>query len=342
MAKVVGGLRLVVRQPKAKRGVALSKIDNDLAYSAEVSGRVSQNKARLGEKLRARSSGKTWKASLRDEVADRDKALEIQHALSVGATVRLTGKAGPGVINRRNTIHEEQREEIEDQYQKDRRRHLPDLSRWIVTMKVPLWDHTGDGLKSFAWAIAISQTQARAITLHLGPEVIKAGLKHDKGIAQYVRDQIQRRLKSEFAKLGEPTPEFFIIVEATELGPLHIHGAITEPGNPKSLKAIKRALKAAGGKWVGPSGKVSGRQLSLAKLETSVRWMGYVTKWRLQSAKRLNGPVMACSNGLRTRAKHWYTAARVHGLLIKPGATYQDYGDLLAAFERENTAGPLI
>ena len=88
----------------------------------------------------------------------------------------------------------------------------------------------------------IGQTQARSVTLRLGPEVIARARAHNRGFASYIRDQIQRRLKAEFDKLGEPAPEFFIVIEDTEFGEPHVHGAVTDPGRPGSCDVIRRAL----------------------------------------------------------------------------------------------------
>jgi hypothetical protein len=340
MTKLIELPRMNAAAAKKRPSTTIADIDQELAIDAELSARVADNRGRVRDQLRARNSKKTWKAPARDELADRDIMMEIQRAILRGATVRLTGKKRAGVIWRRVPIHVNEWAVIDKEYRDAKRRHGPDLSSWIATFWVPLWAHTGDRLKALAWSMMMSETQARSITLRLGPEIIARGRNHKRGFAAYMQGQIQKNLKAEFDKVGEPTPEFFIILEDTELGEVHVHGAVVEPGHPRSHAAIRRALLAAGGNWVGPSGVRSGRQLDSPKLETAFRWVSYALKWGFQSSERLGGPIVAASNGLRKRSRAWFNAARRNGFTIKPDRAWHDHGDLLAAYRRENTAGP--
>jgi hypothetical protein len=334
--------RIAKRLAKARQPFSISDLDNEFAAEAEFGVRVTQDALRLRSKLASRNSGKTWKAPTRDPIVDRDVFVDMQRAWRCGATVKLAAKAGPLVVVRRYPIHVNEWKKIDQDIQRQRRRQMPDLSKWIITIQVPHWDHTGDKLKALSWAMMMNQTQCRSITLRLGPDRIAVGSTHKHGIARYMHGLIQRQLKAEFAKLGERPPEFFIVIEATEFGEVHIHGAVTMSGHDQALPAIRKALKAAGGKWVGPSGVTSGRQLDTKKLTTSIRWMHYASKWALQSADRIDGSVFAASNDLRTRGQAWYNAARKHGFVIRPGPAWTDHGSLLDEHEREVTCGPLL
>ena len=311
---------------KAKRPVSLSDIDQDVANEKELGLRVSQNAARLGEKLASRRSGKVYTSPRRDPFADRDIFLEIQGTLERQGIVRLARRTGPGVISRRIPVHLNEWDDIKKADNSLRRRLKPD-ERWTKTILAPGWDHTGDMLKGLAWAMVMFERQGRAMTLRLGPEVITAARLHPKGFAQFMRRRIKAYLDKAMKPFGLPSSEFFFAVEDTEFGEVHLHGAILAPADPGAFKAMRKALKRAGGVW---RSKDTGRQLDTPELYSPVRWVNYIAKWRLGSALNLDSKVSAATQGVRRMAQVWYRQARASGAAIDPLTAYQRDKNLLA------------
>ena len=312
--------------PKAIFG---NKDDVKLANDTERSLELAENRSRF-DKLFGHGplSKNPFAAPRRDTLADRQICKEIQHALMVGATVKLTGLRGAGVIKRGIPIYEIKRSEIHDEYQKDRRSYsLNGMAKWTKTFWVPHWDHTGDKLKALAWAMCLHIDGGEAFTLRLGPEVISA--TDSARLTAYVRDRITAELRIRFKTISQEPPDFCFAIEATELGQIHIHGAATMGAAPEAdrkcaVKALRSALKAAGGHWFGPSSRNTGHQVRTSRLTTAIKWIDYSSKWNLGSAKQLGGQVFSASTGMRSAAKDWYHHARLTGEPILPGPAWQD------------------
>lgn len=310
---------LTVRRSASGR---LSDLDMDIGKERERAFEVAQNDARIKARLRASASRKVHRASRNDELQDRDIFQEIRDSLQAGASIKLASKAGRGVIKRRTPIHDPEWKEIKAEDRKEKRKHTTQ-DRWVKTMWVPQWTHTGDQLKGMAWAIAMHERGGRTLNLNLGPEVIEAGRRDPQGFAIYMRRRMSRHLKTAATRLGLPVPEFFFMIEDSDLGEAHLHGSILLPQDKKAYGAFRTALRAAGGNWRGGG---SARQLDTQKLDTPVRWIAYISKWRLGTAFKIQGKTFAATNGVRTMAKEWYQTARATGQVLRPGSHYLDTG----------------
>ncbi len=299
-------------------------MDMDIAKDRERGLEVAQNAARINERLRASASGKVHPKSRNDELQDRDIFQEILGSLRAGASVKLAAKSGRGVIKRKTPIHYPEWTKIWAEDRKEKKAHMtPDT--WVKTMWVPHWDHTGDQLKGMAWGIAMYERGGRTLSLNLGPEVIEAGRRHNQGLAIYIRRRISGHLKVAASRLGLPVPDFFFMVEDSDLGDVHLHGGILLPDDKKARDAFRAALRAAGGAWRGGR---NARQLNTVKMDTPVRWVGYINKWRLGTAVRINGKTFAATNGIRSVAKEWYQTARSTGQVLRSGPQYRDTGTI--------------
>ena len=300
----------------------LSDIDTAIANEKERGLRVLENDLRMKARVAAASSGKVFATPRNDPLADRDIVLEIQASLKAGASVRITGSTAAGVIRRKAPIHGKEWKKIRAQDRKDYKLH-PGLSTWIKTFWVPHWDHTGDALKGVAWAAAMFEAKAMALTLRLGPEVISAARSSPHGFAVHMRRRLAREMKRVATEIGCAVPEFFFIVEDTDMGEVHLHGAIMIPDDPVVCKRVRKGLAVAGGKW--PSA-ASGRQVDTPELETAQRWINYIQKWRLGSAVRLQGKTFAATNGIRSMGRDWYQNARTTGLVLRADRSWSDFG----------------
>jgi len=310
---------LAVRRSASGR---LSDSDMVFAKERERALEVTQNDARMKERLRASASGKVHRASRNDELQDRDIFQEIRDSLRAGASVRLASKTGRGVIKRRTPIHAPEWTKIKAEDRKEKRNHkTPDT--WIKSIWVPHWTHTGDHLKGMAWAIAIHERGGRTLNLNLGPEVIEAARGDRLGFAVHIRRRITRHLKPVAARLSLPVPDFFFMVEDSDLGDVHLHGGILLPHDKHARDAFRAALMTAGGDWRGGR---NARQLNTQELDTPVRWIAYISKWRLGTAIKIQGRTFAATNGVRTMAKDWYQTARATGQVLRPGSHYLDTG----------------
>ena len=310
---------LAVRRSASGR---LADLDMDISKERERAFEIAQNEARMKERLRAAASGKVHPTSRNDELQDRDIFQEIRDSLKVGASVRLAAKTDRGVIRRKTPIHGPQWMKIKAEDRKEKRNHKTH-DTWVKTMWVPHWDHTGDHLKGLAWAIVMHERTGRTLTLDLGPEVIEAARRDPQGFAIYMRRRISRRLKFAANRLGLPVPEFFFMVEDSDLGEAHLHGGILLPDDKRAYTAFRAALREAGGAWRGGG---SARQLDTQKLDTPVRWIAYISKWRLGTAFKVQGKTSAATNGVRSMAKEWYQTARATGQVLRPGPHYLDTG----------------
>lgn len=310
---------LTVRRSASGR---LSHLDMDIAKERERALEVTQNDARMKERLRASASGKVHRTSRNDELQDRDIFQEIRDSLRAGASVRLAAKTGRGVIKRKTPIHDPEWTKIRAEDRKEKNNHKT-RDTWVKTMWVPQWDHTGDHLKGMAWAIAMHEQGGRTLSLNLGPEVIIAGRRDPQGFAIYMRRKITRRLKIAASRLAMPVPDFFFMIEDSDLGEAHLHGAILLPNDKRAYNAFRTALREAGGDWRGGG---SARQLDTRELDTPVRWIAYISKWRLGTAFKINGKAFAATNGIRSMAKKWYVTARLNSEVLRSGHQYHDTG----------------
>lgn len=312
---------LAVRRRASGR---LSDIDMEIAKERERGLEVAQNDAHVKQRLRASASGKVHHNRRNDPLRDRDIFQEIRDSLRAGASVKLASRASRGVIKRKTPLHDPDWQKIRAEDRKEKRSHTT-RDTWIKTIWVPHWTHTGDQLKGMAWAVAMHERRGRTLNLNLGPEVIEAGRRNPQGFAIYMRRRISKNLQVVANRMSLPVPEFFFMIEDSDLGEAHLHGGILLPDDKPAYQAFRVALRSAGGEWRGGG---SARQLDTQALDTPIRWIAYISKWRLGSAMKINGKPYAATNGIRAMAKDWYETARATGHVLKPGADYLDTGTI--------------
>jgi hypothetical protein len=322
---VIWGKMIPVVTPRPSRCAreAGSKLDGERAREVERSLALRERMARSHEKLSALRSKKARIDRRRDELLDRDLAREIYETFRLKGDVRLAARKAPGVIVRKTPVHEVIWEEIKKQGKKLRKANPPP-SRWVKRLWVPHWDHTGDRLKAFAWAAVMSKRPCLVFTLHLSEKVLDAARRHSRGFTAYLRDRIQRELRRAGSGQVGARPSFFFGVEASELGKIHLHGAIEADDGEKAH--IRAALKRAGG-WNGAP--LSGREVHLKEAESLARWTAYLQKWSRGSERIVEGPTLAATSELRSEAKEWFSKARVTGETLRHDQLYFER-DLLA------------
>ncbi|MHC3127909.1 hypothetical protein OB03_11735 [Brevundimonas sp. GN22] len=318
--RVVSQSSIITKSKKAGKHL-VPALDMALAIDREEALEIAQREARIRSKLAAAQSGNVHVEPRNSVHQDAAIFQEIRDSLKAGASIKLTTKQGRGVI-KREALYIKDWKKIRAEDRKANRQHR-DLNDWVKTMWMPHWDHTGDRLKALAWCLAMNEQGARTMTLRLGTEVIEAGLADPKGLSTHLLRRINRHLKKAANDLDLPVPEHFFMVEASDLGEVHIHGAILLPSNAKAYKAFRQALIAAGGEWRGGG---SARQLDTQALQTPVRWTGYINKWRLGSALKIQGKAFAATHGVRRMGKDWYKRATANNAVLRPGQNYTDFG----------------
>lgn len=261
--RVVSQSSIITKSKKAGKHL-VPALDMALAVDREKALEVAQREARIRSKLAAAQSGNVHVEPRNSLHQDAAIFQEIRDSLKAGASIKLTTRKGRGVIKREGTSYIKNLKKIRAEDRKANRQHR-DLNDWVKTMWMPHWDHTGDRLKALAWCLAMNEQGARTMTLRLGTEVIEAGLADPKGLSTHLLRRINRHLKKAAYDLDLPVPEHFFMVEASDLGEVHIHGAILLPSNAKAYKAFRQALIAAGGEWRGGG---SARQLDTQALQT--------------------------------------------------------------------------
>lgn len=264
-----------------------------------------------GQRIRDRLGKKTPKDVRGNAYTDDMIFLKIQSIMNAGSSVRFAAGKGPGV-SVVGDISEPPKDPSElihsDDYDQE------------VSIYVPLWKHTGDKLKTFAWVMAMRDhgPRGRALNLNIGPDVIRMAERAQRargiGFARFLRDRMTKHLRKALRPFGLEAPEFFIWVEADRAERAHTHGVIVIPEHPSQtrvVRAIRAALKAAGGRWKPGEHE---NQLRLKNMYNPAGWAAYVTKWMNLSRLRMqNDSTLAASGGVRSRAKAWYEEARKSG-----------------------------
>lgn len=293
---------------------------DELMADQEAQLRGIEKTKRKREALRRVMGKKTPLDPRSDPEADDEVFQWLQGLLSGGVPVRLTGRWRPGVIyggitkdlNKSGILEPEG---IDPDPHKDGSR----------TVWVPAWKHTGPKLKTFAWAISMVQSggRIRTFNLNLGVDVIAMAQvararSRPIGFARYIRERMTKRLASALAPFGLPTPEFFFWVEARNQQLAHLHGVIVMPDQPsiKIDRAIRAALKNAGGQWNPAEHE---RQLKIDTMTGPAGWARYMSKWRLLTRLELQDDnTVAATQGVRSRARDWYVTKRASGDLVSP------------------------
>lgn len=310
--------RRLVARPVTKHAV-----DQNIANDKEAHLRVVANDIRIKARLSDRSSGKVSTDPRSDSIADRDIFLAIQRSVAAGASVRFTSTKTPLVTHLHSPMHQANWTQMEKADRREKKKHLT-YDTWIKTFWLPHPDHSGDMLKALSWGCAMPSS-SRALTLHLGPEVIEAAHKDQAGFVRHIHRRMARELKKAFVSIeGAEVPEFFFCVEDTDVGTAHAHGAIFyDETIPGITEVVRGALKRAGGD---SRQKASGRQLDMRRLETAPRWVNYLAKWQLGSSLHHNGKSFAATHGIRRLGRAWYIKARSGAVVLDPQKSWSDFG----------------
>lgn len=242
---------------------------------------------------------------------DEEIFLALQGAFALHKSVRFTSRWSPEVIYKGSTRDPKKVISgfIIDEDEVD-----------SVSVWVPAWKHTGDRLKTLAWIMVMDEEgdKARTLNLNLGAEVIEmarnAKAKRGVGFARFIRERLSKHLRRALSPLGLEAPEFFFWVEAVDIRKAHLHGAIVIPDHAtpnKVMKAIREALKAAGGNWNDAEHE---NQVHLVQMHHPLGWSSYISKWKKLTRLRIqDSNTVAASGGIRSRAAAWYMNARATG-----------------------------
>lgn len=277
-----------------------------------------EREAAIKHRLKQKRSATGKKTPLDNRGSDREDFeifKGIQSSLDDGRAVRFASRRGASVIQYGYAAR---------QAKAGRPVELPiDLDE-LIDVWVPAWKHTGDHLKSLAWIMALQTLDGVALTfnLNLGSDVIAMAHEAQKargiGFARFVRDRITKKLRAVARSFGIEVPDFFFWVEADRADRAHLHGVIVMPWGQDMMKVhrkIRRALKAAGGRWRPTD---SGRQLFTQRIRYPAGWVGYVTKWANLTRLRIaDGNTVAATSKLRRAAKDWYSHAREGSVVLK-------------------------
>lgn len=296
---------------------ARKRIKDSLAAADEARMREGVRLALRSRQIRDRLGKKTPKDLRGNDHADEAIFLAIQRAMRSGTVVRFAERRGPGVLLVGNIKEPPWRgEDI----------IIPEEDDDEVSIYVPQWKHTGDKLKTLAWIMAMQDhgPSARALNLNIGPDVIsmaqQAKERRGIGFARFLRDRMTKNLKKALRPFGLEAPEFFFWVEADRAEHAHAHGVIVIPDHTepkKVMRAIRSALKSAGGRW-NPAEHEN--QVRLKHIHDPAGWAGYVTKWKNLTRLRIqNESTVAASGGIRSRARAWYDRMRRSGQPIATG-----------------------
>jgi hypothetical protein len=135
------------------------------------------------------------------------------------------------------------------------------------------WRDTHDDVRGLFYAVAIRKAgNVRKFDLNLSDDVEALARGQGKHCLAWLHRRVVRHLRRALgASQGIPTPFWFATEESDE-GRLHIHGEIAF--EPHREKLIRKALKAAGGRWEGDSEEY---QLIL-RISPNLRGAGYCLK----------------------------------------------------------------
>jgi hypothetical protein len=181
-------------------------------------------------------------------------------------------------------------------------------SRTIPPVGLPHWDHAAPRLKMLGWGMASWDINATPFTLRLSDDVVRAASKDARGFARHIQDRIRRHLKYRTGM----DPAFWFAVEKGPLDEPHLHGAVVVPGGQS--KAVRKAMRAAGGKWTSKA-----RQFHFSPRHGAIGWVGYTTKWMYGSMRRVGSDrLIGASHPIRQAARRWFLTARRTRRVVYP------------------------
>ncbi len=150
------------------------------------------------------------------------------------------------------------------------------------------WAYTGDDIRGLHYHDALreeahSNLTYRAFTLRLGKDVEKLARAQHKHCLDFLRKRIARHLKDALQPRNGVHWLWWFAIEEDDKGALHIHGEIAFFECDRRL--VRKALCAAGGKWLAPPPVIVGgkkrqspRQLRFSRYAPDHGWAGYSLK----------------------------------------------------------------
>jgi hypothetical protein len=217
---------------------------------------------------RATKSGTRW--SHKSAVADGD----FVNSLNAAGYFRSTTRAVPYVVGALPT------HTLSDSLSEDSKANkhstiplppvsLPCTHPDIAKPKPKPWRDAGEEIRGLFYHDAMrAMPNVRGFTLRLSDDVQRLARGQGKHCLAWLHKRVVRHLR---ATGGPPTPFWFAIEESDGKGELHCHGEIVVC--PEKEKAIRGALKSAGGEW-----ERDGTQLRFSKAAPNFRWAGYCLK----------------------------------------------------------------
>lgn len=175
----------------------------------------------------------------------------------------------------------------------------------------PSWRNLLDKEKSYWLYKSISHERLATFTLNLSEKVLKQ-VNNNHSCAPYILKRIQRSLNNHF-----PDMRFNIYVAAecfSKSGArtkLHVHGVISLL-NIEDVRALRKALKDAGGKDYNNGSTHEGNQLNLDTAPfDAANWVAYYcTKALHNTVKEVSGKVIACTKRMKTIGREIYERDR--------------------------------
>lgn len=173
------------------------------------------------------------------------------------------------------------------------------------TRHPPAWDHTTHIAKLWAANVALAiHGEVCHISLNLSRTEIDKALASPKGFAGYFRESITRSMKR---ALGYK-PKFWIAVDITDSGRLHLHGGMAVRGR-NEVHLAYQALRKAGGVWESAAHK--DKQAHVGFQDDPDGWLRYSIRARSKVQSIVGArQTHAIANGLIGDARRLYESWR--------------------------------
>lgn len=170
---------------------------------------------------------------------------------------------------------------------------------------IPVWALTGDRVKAvFATgALLIADRPAVAFTFNLTEEAIEKAKGHPAGFL----DSLKRSLDAELKKAFGSVFLYWFVIDISDGGRLHIHGAFLPPAiSTRTDRKIREAMTNAWGKWSGPGNH---KQVQFKPLYSD-DWATYAMANQRKVAKLIRGRTFTINQPLRREAAWTYDEVR--------------------------------
>lgn len=240
---------------------------------------ISQANAGKPPKSRSEKARSRWR---RDLGRDEKIFLFINGLLRKSQPVQVTSRMGHTVRGAKNILRDAK------------------PSKVIPPVGLPHWNFAAPRLKMLGWGMASWELNAAPFTLRLSDTVVLQAKRDPRGFARHIQDRIRRHVRYH---TGDD-PSFWFSIEQGPFEEPHLHGAIVVPSGQD--KAVRRAMRAAGGKWTSDA-----RQFHFSPKRGAVGWIGYATKWMYGNMRRVGDDrLIAASHSIRQAALRWFESAR--------------------------------